>query len=244
MAGVSVRTLHHYDELELLVPGTRTPAGYRLYGEKELLRLQQILFYKELDLSLEEIGAILDDPEFGLLSALESHRAALQAKKQRLSILLDTIDKTILKLKGGPVMLPNEALYEGFPKETAAAWRAEAVEKWGSNAVESAEHKLGKKSKEDLQQLLKEGTAITEALAGLQHLAPSDTEVQEWVARHYAHILDMWPDKVCNDNPKAAYRGLADLYLADERYTFRDGKPNPAFAAFLSAAMKWFTDHR
>ncbi|MBA4145294.1 MAG: MerR family transcriptional regulator, partial [Cytophaga sp.] len=77
IAGVSVRTLHLYDEIGLLKPSTRTEARYRLYGENELLRLQQILFYKELGISLEEIRSILDDPEFDLLQALESHKVAL-----------------------------------------------------------------------------------------------------------------------------------------------------------------------
>src|SRR5688500_4642553 len=98
LAGVSVRTLHLYDKLGLLTPSVQTTAGYRLYGEKELLRLQQILFYKELDFSLQEIAVILDRPEFDLVQALENHRLRLKQKSERLTTMLNTIDKTINKI--------------------------------------------------------------------------------------------------------------------------------------------------
>ncbi len=105
LAGVSVRTLHHYDQLGLLKPSLRTEARYRLYGEKELLRLQQILLYKELDFSLQEIGDILDKADFDLLEALQSHKTALQSRRDRLGVLLTTIDKTIQKLKGEELII-------------------------------------------------------------------------------------------------------------------------------------------
>src|SRR5688572_8269383 len=93
LAGVSVRTLHLYDQLGLLKPAVRTEARYRLYGEPELLRLQQILFYKELGLPLQEIGEILDDPDFDLVKALGDHRKALQEQGKKIKVLLGTIDK-------------------------------------------------------------------------------------------------------------------------------------------------------
>lgn len=94
LAGVSVRTLHVYDKLDLLKPSVRTDAGYRFCGEAELLRLQQILFYKELDLSLKAIAGILDDPGFDLVEALAGHKLALIARRDRLDLLLNTIDNT------------------------------------------------------------------------------------------------------------------------------------------------------
>jgi DNA-binding transcriptional MerR regulator len=99
MAGISVRTLHLYDELKLLRPAIRTRAGYRMYGEKELLRLQQILFYKELDFPLKNIGQILDEPDFDIIQALEGHKKALGIKKARINTLLKTIDNTLKTLK-------------------------------------------------------------------------------------------------------------------------------------------------
>src|SRR5690606_30599484 len=94
-AGVSVRTLHHYDEIALLRPEKRSAAGYRLYGHAQLLRLQQILFYRELDFPLEEIGRLLDAPGFDPARALRAHRPALEARLGRLHRLLETLDKTL-----------------------------------------------------------------------------------------------------------------------------------------------------
>src|SRR5687768_14923871 len=141
LAGVSVRTLHPYDEIGLLKPSVRTSAGYRLYGEKELLRLQQILFYKELDFSLQQIASILDHQEFDLVQALENHKLALKQKQERLTMLLGTIDKTISKIKNGTTMTNNE-LYEGLPKEKAESWRQEAIEAYGAEAIERSEKSL------------------------------------------------------------------------------------------------------
>jgi DNA-binding transcriptional MerR regulator len=119
MAGVSVRTLHHYDRFGLLKPSVRTEARYRLYGKDELIRLQQILFYKELDFSLADIRRILNDPNFDRVTALESHRHALERRRDKLTTLLGTIDKTILELKGEQIMMTDEELYEGFSKQQA-----------------------------------------------------------------------------------------------------------------------------
>ena len=140
LAGVSVRTLHLYDEKGLLKPFVRTEAKYRYYGEKELLKLQQILFYKELDFSLQDIGDIMNDPDFDVINALESHKTALKARQNRLSTLLQTIDKTIFHLLNKDKMLQHEDLYEGLPKEKAEAYRAEAIERWGQDTVEKSEN--------------------------------------------------------------------------------------------------------
>ncbi|MBS1271813.1 MAG: HTH-type transcriptional activator mta [Candidatus Marinimicrobia bacterium] len=114
LAGISVRTLHHYDEINLLKPAERTHKRYRLYGEDELLRLQQILFYRELDFPLEEIKAILDAPDFDTVEALKEHKSALISRKKRLEKLLTTIDKTIAKMEKGSKMIYEE-LYDGIP---------------------------------------------------------------------------------------------------------------------------------
>ncbi|MCB0235981.1 MAG: MerR family transcriptional regulator, partial [Anaerolineae bacterium] len=132
LAGVSVRTLHHYDQIGLLTPSSRTAAGYRQYGADDLMRLQQILFFKELDVPLGEIRAILDDPEFDQIAALEQHRRLLQLQSERLAQLLKTVDKTIQKLTEDTMTLTNEELYEGFSKEQIESYENEARERWGS----------------------------------------------------------------------------------------------------------------
>ena len=241
LAGVSVRTLHHYDQLGLLTPSGRTEAGYRLYGEQELLRLQQILLYKEMDLPLPAIASILDDPAFDMVAALQQHRALLEERRRRTDLLLETVNKTIQKLTGGSEMITNEELYAGFPKETAASWRSEAMERWGKQKVEQSEQALRLMSKEDLEKLRKEGSAITAGLISLMHRNVSDPEVQQLVHRHYLHILQWWGKKT-EEGSLDAYKGLSNLYLMDERYTYIDGKPNLAFTAFLTKAMLFYVD--
>jgi DNA-binding transcriptional MerR regulator len=241
LAGVSVRTLHLYDQIGLLKPSSRTGAGYRMYGQEELLRLQQILFYKELDFSLQQIGDILDDPAFDLVRALEDHKSALRSKRERISTLLTTIDKTISNLKGEFQMTPEE-LYEGLPKEKAEAYRAEAMEKYGADAVLRSENELRKMSKEDFKKLGEESAEIRSALLALVNEDPASEKVQAQIARHYESIRKYWGTSGSADKQAQAYKGLGQLYVDDERFTMIDGKPQPEFALFLSKAMAHFSD--
>ncbi len=242
LAGVSVRTLHLYDQIGLLKPRTRTEARYRLYGEQELLRLQQILFYKELDFPLQQIGAILDDPNFDFLGALQSHKATLEARRDRVATLLVTVDKTIAKLKGEKTMMTDEELYAGFPKEQAEAYRREATQKWGADTVQKSENHLRSLGKEGFARLKAESEEIWNALAALAGESPTSDRVQSQVARHYTIIRQFWGTAGSSDPQKEAYRGLGQLYVHDERYTTVDGKPNPEFAQFMNRAMSYFAD--
>ena len=241
LAGVSVRTLHHYDRLGLLKPSIRTEAKYRMYGEKELIRLQQILFYKELDFSLGEIFSILEDPDFNMVMALESHKLALQARQYRLLTLLTTIDKTISTLKGERVMLTNEELYEGFPK--GQSYRQEAVAKYGGKEVEASEQNLRQQGKAGFEQLKTDQQNITKTLISMVTQAPTSAPVQQQIARHYANIRGFWGEELCRSkNMAEAYKGLAQLYLDDPRFTSQNDQANPEYAAFLSKAMVYFAD--
>ncbi|MCE3227084.1 MAG: MerR family transcriptional regulator [Bacteroidetes bacterium] len=241
LAGVSVRTLHVYDEMDLLKPSQRTDANYRLYGEKELLRLQQILFYKELGFSLKDIRDILDDPDFDLVKALEGHKKAIKEKQKDLLLMVQTIDKTIHHLKE-KTMLNHEELYEGLPKEKAEAYRKEAIEKYGKDAVERSEKSLRKLSKEDFRKLGTEQGNITKKLSELVKENPESKNVQELIAEHYRITRIFWGTTDSEDKQAEAYAGLGQLYVNDERFTMIDGKPQPEFALFLSRAMKYFAD--
>lgn len=241
LAGVSVRTLHVYDEIGLLKPATRTEARYRLYGEKELLRLQQILFYKELDFPLQEISALLDDPDFDLVEALQRHKTALRARQERLATLMNTIDKTISHLQEGDFKMKPEELYEGLPKEFATTYREEAHKNWG-DAVKRSEEALRKLSKADFGALKDEMQANWKRLAALMHDDPTSEAVQTHIAHHYVIIRKFWGTDTLADKQAKQYAGLGQLYIDDPRYTELDGKPNPEFAAFLSEAMNYFAE--
>lgn len=236
LAGVSVRTLHLYDQMELLTPSVRTEARYRLYGKKELLRLQQILFYRELDFPLKEIGDILDDPAFDTVSALERHKTALHVKSERISTLIDTIDKTLHHLKN-KTMLKVEDLYEGLSPE----YREEAMDRWGEDRVKQGEDMLRKLSKEELDVMKQELDTVMKQLAASVKKDPAGKEVQALIATHYKLMLK-FTGRTAEQGTKAYYIYLSELYVSDGRYTKVNGIPDAAFAAFTKKAMQHYAE--
>jgi DNA-binding transcriptional MerR regulator len=240
---VSVRTLRYYDKIGLLRPASRNEARYRHYGPAEQLRLQQILFYKELDFSLEEIRQLLADPDYDLPTALQRQRQALAARQARLTVLLATIDTTINHLTTPNAMLTPEELYAGFPHETADTYRREAAARYGAEVVQESEQQLQQLGEEGFARLNAEREEITEALYALLHLPPDSPAVQAQVARHFQNIRAFWGPQVgAGGRLAAAYRGLGQLYVDDPRFTARHGQPAPEFAQFLSRAMQQFVD--
>jgi DNA-binding transcriptional MerR regulator len=238
LAGVSVRTLHLYDQKGLLAPAVRTESRYRYYGEKELLQLQQILFYREIDFSLHDIKNIISDPEFDVVTALEHHKIALSARQSRISTLLTTIDKTIHHLKNGENMLKDEELYEGLPKDKAEAYRREAIAKWGQDTVEKSESQLRNMSKMALDDLKSRFLDVGKQLFALRKEEPTSPRIQDLIALHFACICAFWGKKPTAE----AYIGLGRLYTQDERYSMHQEAPQPDYAAFLSAAMLCFAE--
>ena len=241
LAGVSVRTLHHYDRIGLLKPGARTAAGYRLYGQAELLRLQQILFFKELDLPLPEIARVLSEPEFDPAQALRDHRGILEARLGRLHRLLATLDRTLAHYAAGgdrkhltiegEDMLTDAEMYQGFSPEKAAAVRKEARERYGEQVVEASERKVKAMSKEEWEAVGKEGEGVNRDLAALVGRDPGDPAVQAVVARHLAWIRHFWtPDA-------ESYRGLGAGYDQHPEFRAFYEKYAPGLAGFLGRAI-------
>jgi DNA-binding transcriptional MerR regulator len=235
LAGVSVRTLHHYDRIGLLKPGVRNAVNnYRLYGRDELLRLQQILFYKELGIPLAQIAAILDDPGFDMAEALRQHKLEIEKRRDRMDQLLHTIDNTIIHLKNNNTM-NHEDMYKGFSKEQAEAYEKEALERWGDIARESQE-RLKKMSKDQWETIMEEMHVTNRELAAVMHLPVTNPQVQELVRKHYRFIGYSYTVT------KEIYLGLAELYVTDERFTTFYDNTAPGLAAFLSKAMIVFSD--
>ena len=238
IAGVSVRTLHIYDKMGLLKPAKRTEANYRIYGENELLRLQQILFYRELDLPLKEISEIINKPDFKLLDALELHKKALETKKEKIDLMLNTIEKTIFNLKNN-IEMKHEELYEGISKEQATAYRNQAIEKWGKETIEKSEEQLLKLSKLEMKKLKTEFMDVNKELSKCITQNSESSEVQLLVSKHYQFICQFWGSKPS----KEAYIGLGEMYIADDRYTTIDNKPSPEFAKFMCEAMAIYANN-
>lgn len=236
LAGVSVRTLHHYDQIGLLKPALRAESRYRYYGRAEVLRLQQILLYKELDFPLSQIAEILDSPEFDTLQALESHKTELQNRKNRMAQLLQTIDSTIVQLKDKSTKMNYEEMYKGFGKEQAAAYRQEAAECWGEETIADSEKRALAMSKEEWQTLLRTGEELNEELTRNIQLPASDPKIQELVKEHYEMT-----GKHFNVTPEI-YRSMATMYVEDERFKSYYDKYHKDLAAFLRDAIYVFCD--
>jgi DNA-binding transcriptional MerR regulator len=236
MAGVSVRTLHHYDQIGLLKPSARTRAGYRLYGESELLRLQQILFFKELDMPLGEVRRILDDPGFNQVAALEHHRHSLQQRMERLTCLLKTIDRTIDRLTEDDMTLTDQELYEGFTTEQIERYKREAREMYDPALVEESERRVKNMSHAEWKAVGAEGEAVTTGLAALADREPGDPEVQKLIARHHAWIESFYS---CSAQ---MYRGLGQGYVEHPEFRAFYEKYRPGLADFMSAAMNHYAD--
>ena len=234
MAGVSVRTLHHYDQIGLLQPATRTAAGYRLYGEPELLRLQQILFFKELDMPLDEVRQILDDPGFDQVTALGQHRQALQLRMQRLARLLTTIDRTIDKLTEYDMAVTDEELYEGFTEEQIERYEREVREMYDPALVQESQRRLKKMSSAQWQAVKAEGETVTTGIAALADREPGDPEVQALIARHHAWIENFYP---CSAE---VYRGLGQGYVEHPEFRAFYEKVRPGLADFMQSAMNHY----
>lgn len=239
ISGVSVRSLHHYDKIGLLSPALRTEKKYRVYGEYELYRLQQILFYKELGVSLSQIGIILDDRNFNQDLALQDHKENLIQEKERIELLLVTIDNTIEKLKGKK-MITDEELYDGFPKEEVGNIKEEAKKKYGEQAFNTSEKYLKSLTKEDFKILKKDQKDIFRNLSLLKNENIESDKVQLAIAKHYQNIRKFWGTNGSPKSQKDEYRGLGKLYLTELKYTEVDGVTDPLFAEFLCEAMDFY----
>ena len=238
LSGVSTRTLHHYDEIGLLKPAYTGENRYRYYGREELLRLQQILFYRELDLPLLQIGALLDQPEFDRLTALREHRARLESEAARYRRLIQTIDRTIVELTGDPTM--NDAdLYHGFAPEKQAEYERWLVDRYGDDArqtIEQSKSHLSSLQPRQRDARMQELADIEAALmeAYKRELPPDSLALEPMLARHRSWVALMW-NKPCSPE---AFAGLADLYCAHPDFLARYEKLAAGFCDFLVAAMK------
>jgi DNA-binding transcriptional MerR regulator len=239
LSGVSVRTLHHYDEIGLLKPAFLGENRYRYYGRGELLRLQDILFHRELGVPLQEIGRLLELQGPDRVAILRDHRKWLAQRVERSRQLLQTIDRTISELNGEGTM-DDKDLYQGFSPEKQAEYEDWLVDRFGGEMrqrLEDSKAKFASLGKDGIAARLTEGKAAGVALAEVFRAgaAPDDPANDPLLARHHAWIAAMW-DKTCQPN---AYAGLANLYLEhpDFRAKF-DEDAGAGFTDWLSTAMK------
>ena len=234
ITGISVRTLHYYDEIRLLVPKERTRAGYRLYDDDDLLRLQQILIGREQGLALEEIRRSLDDPSFDRRRALLAQRQQLEKRAKDTAQMIRAIDAAlgILEGRAGEDMEMKE-LFDGFEP---AQYEAEVKARWGhTDAYKESVKRTTSYTPDDWKQIQTEqGSIYADAFALFQAgLAPDSVEAMDVAERHRLSI-DRW-FYPCSF---AMHSGLADGYEADHRFSENIDKFGSGLTAFLSAAMR------
>lgn len=218
ISGVTVRTLHHYDQIGLLVPN-RSKNGYRSYSHADVERLQQILLYRSMGLELSEIGRMLESPDYEAAAALRNHLHILIARKTQLDMLIDTVRKTVESLEGGSEMTDEER-FEGLKRETIAqneqAYGAEARKRFGDKVVDEANAKLMRMGESEWTDIMELEEAIKRQLsAAMETKDASGPEAAELVRMHARWLQAHWPDGVYSPE---THRGMADGYLADQRF--------------------------
>ena len=237
LAGVSVRTLHYYDEMGLLKPESVGANGYRYYGDASALKLQQILFYRELDFSLEQIKAILGSPDFDLPNALHSHREALQGRVKRLERLIQTVDTTLQQLKGRKTM-NAKGLFEGFSAEEQEKYAQEAELMYDPETVKASNRRWKTYTPDEQKRILAEGSTIFTDLAKAMPMGASSPQVQAVIIRWHRHLQYFWSP---NDEQLL---GLADLYNDDPRFKSTYESVAPGLAGVIRAAVKVYVSNR
>ncbi|MCM0647225.1 MerR family transcriptional regulator [Clostridium swellfunianum] len=240
LAGVSTRTLRYYDEIGILKPARINSSGYRIYGQAEVDRLQQILFYRELGVNLESIRDIVTAPDFDGAAALKEHREKLLEKRKQLDALIANVDKTIA-LTEGRITMSNKEKFEGFKKnmieDNEKKYGKEVREKYGEDTVNKSNAKLMNMTEEEYQEVTKLSEDLSKTLAEAFKTGDPAGEL----AQKAAEMHKKWLTYYWHDYSKEAHAGLAQMYVDDERFTAYYDKEQPGTAAFLRDAVFIYT---
>lgn len=237
LAGVTPRTLHHYDDIGLLKPSRVGENGYRYYGEEAVLRLQQILFYRELGIPLDDIKKIMGRRDFDVVGALYSHKEALQKQVTRLNRLISTVDNTIDYLKGN-LKMSNKQLFEAFSEEQQAEYEKEIMQKYDPATVKASVKKWKEYTSAEKQRIGEEGNAVYQDILAAMPKGAASPDAQAGVERWRKHIEYFW---VPDDNQLI---GLANLYNEDSRFKANFDKIDPRLAEFMREAVRIYVENR
>ena len=235
LAGVTTRTLRYYDQLGLLIPSEIGENGYRYYDHNCLLRLQQVMYFRELDVPLKEIQTILSRPDFQLLPALENHRDALKDQVKRINKLLETLGKTISSLQGDGNMSEKE-YFEGFDE---TQYEDETRERWGGTPqYAESQRKWASYSKDQQEEIKEEGGRISfRMVTENPDMSPGDSDVQTAVGEYYAYL-----NKYFYSCEVEFLRGLADMWVQDPRFAVNYERIREGGAAFVREAVHIYCD--
>ncbi|MBW4839816.1 MAG: MerR family transcriptional regulator [Paenibacillaceae bacterium] len=240
LAGVSTRTLRYYDEIGLLKPARTSSSGYRIYGQREVDLLQQVLFYRELGLSLEDIRSIVTDPGFDGARALGEHRNQLLDKRKQLDALIANVEKTMASQEGRITMSDREK-FEGFKRqmieENEQKYGREIREKYGEDTVEKSNRKLMNMTEEEYEKVTQLANEVNATLAEAFKTGDPAGEL----AQKAADLHKQWLTFYWSEYSKEAHAGVAQMYVDDERFKAYYDKAQPGTAEFLRDAVHIYT---
>lgn len=239
LAGISTRTLRYYDEINLLKPARMNHSGYRVYTQREVDLLQQIMFYRELDVSLEQIKSIINDPAFDKRKALTDHYKRLLERRDHLDKLIAAVKKTIAH-ENGEVTMNNKEKFQAFKErliqENEAKFGKEVREKYGDEAAEQSNAKLLNLSEEQYHQMQETEKEMFACLKQAMEIGdPASEPARKAAAKHKEWLSFTWPQY-----SKEAHANLVDMYVADERFTAYYDRHGSGTAQFLRDAVHHF----
>jgi DNA-binding transcriptional MerR regulator len=241
LAGISTRTLRFYDEIGILKPARINSSGYRIYGQKEVDRLQQIMLYREMGVNLDTIKEIINSKAFNETAALKEHLDKLLAQKQQLDILIANVEKTI-EYKEGRNQMNDKEKFNGFKQklidENEKKYGKEIREKYGEDQVNKSNQKLLNMTKEQYEEFEKLGQEVLDTLEAA--FATGDPAGE--LGQKAADLHRQWLSYTWGSYSKEAHAGLAQMYVEDERFTAFYDKKQPGMAAFLRDAVMIYTD--
>ncbi len=237
LTGISVRTLHHYDEIGLLSPERQYESGYREYTDENLETLQQILFFRELGFPLKKIKDVLNSPAFDRREALLMQKKMLLEKRSRLDQMIRLVEKSIQHAEG-EIKMTNEEKFEGFDF-SHNPYEKEARERWGNKAVDRSNAKLAGMSEEEQEAMTKKMNDIYKQLAGLRQELPASEKAQSAIKEWYDFLNNNF-----GNYSLEAFKGLGQMYVADERFTKNIDQFGEGLAQFMCDAMAVFADKK
>lgn len=236
LAGVSTRTLRYYDEIGLLLPVRKSSNGYRIYGQEEVNQLQQILFYRELGVQLDEIKKIMCSKNFDSSIALQDHLAALLSKREQLDVLIANVEKTIKAAKGETIMSDKEK-FEGFKQkmidDNETRYGDEIRAKYGDEAIDDSNAKIKGMTKEQYAEVEKLSAELNETLRAAFEQGDPTSEL----ARKACELHKKWLNHFGNHYSKEVHVGITQMYVDDPRFTAYYDKIAVGCAAFLRDAV-------
>ncbi|MNI33810.1 HTH-type transcriptional activator TipA [compost metagenome] len=240
MAGVSTRTLRYYDEIGILKPARINSSGYRIYGQSEVDRLQQILFYRELGISLEGIMDIMNAPAYDGDLALKEHREKLLEKRNQLDLLIANVDQTLAQREGRITMTNNEK-FKGFKQtlidDNEQKYGEEIRTKYGDEQIDKSNNRIKGMTEQQYQEIEQLGAQVLAVLADAYATGDPAGEL----AQQAADLHRQWLSFYWDSYSKEAHAGVAQMYVEDERFTAYYDKDQPGSAEFLRDAVLIYT---